>query len=103
MTQPNLYVCAGLALFGVLFHFVLKLAELEAQGKIVSPWGYWKDHPYTSFTLVMATFLAMALQYQLGELSYSAALLTGIACNSLADKLRARAELTAAAIKTPKE
>jgi hypothetical protein len=33
----------------------------------------------------------MALQYAIGELSYSASILTGIACNSLGDKLRARA------------
>jgi hypothetical protein len=104
MTQPNIWICAALVLFGILFHFVLKLRELESQGRIVKPWDYWKDHPYTSITVVMAAYLVMALQYALGELSYSAALLTGIACNSLADKLRARAELTtqAAIDKAPK-
>jgi hypothetical protein len=89
---PNIYVCTSLVLVGILFHFVLKLGELESQGKIVSPWSYWRDHPYTSLTMVMAAYLVMGLQYALNELSYSAAILTGVACNSMADKLRARAQ-----------
>jgi len=91
MTTPNIYVCAGLVLFGILFHFVTKLGELEASGKIVTPWGYWREHPYTSLTVLMAAYLFMALQLALHELTYSAAILTGIACNSVGDKLRARA------------
>lgn len=87
----NLWICTGLVAFGILFHFVAKLGELEAAGSIVTPWSYWRNHPYTSISVVMAAYLVMALQYALNELSYSAALLTGIACNSLGDKLRARA------------
>lgn len=89
--EPNLWICTGLVLFGILFHFVVKLGELEVSGKIVTPWGYWREHPYTSLTVLMAAYLFMALQYSLGELSYSAAVLTGVACNSIGDKLRARA------------
>ena len=89
---PNLYICALLVAAGIAFHFVIKLGELEAQGNIVSPLNYWKQHPYTSLTVVMAAYLFMTLQHALGELSYSAAILTGIACNSLGDKLRARAQ-----------
>lgn len=92
---PNLWICAGLVLFGILFHFVTKLSELEARGQIVTPWAYWRQHPYTSLIVVMASYLVMALQYAIGELSYSAAILTGIACNSLGDKLRARANAKA--------
>lgn len=88
---PNLWICAALVAFGILFHFVTKLAELEATGRIVTPWGYWRDHPYTSLVVVMAAYLVMGLQYAIAELSYSASILTGIACNSLGDKLRARA------------
>jgi len=88
---PNLWVCAALVAFGVLFHFLTKLAELEATGRIITPWAYWRDHPYTSAIVIVAAYLVMALQYAIGELSYSAAILTGIACNSLGDKLRARA------------
>lgn len=88
---PNLWVCAGLVAFGILFHFLTKLAELEATGRIITPLAYWRDHPYTSAIVVCAAYLVMALQYALGELSYSAAIFTGIACNSLGDKLRARA------------
>ncbi len=92
---PNLWICGGLVAFGILFHFIVKLGELESQGKIVTPWAYWRDHPYTSLVVVMAGYLVMALQYAIGELSYSAAILTGIACNSLGDKLRARASAKA--------
>lgn len=88
---PNLWVCSALVAVGVLFHFLVKLAELEQLGKIVSPWGYWREHPYTSLIVVVAAYLVMALQASIGELSYSAAILTGIAANSLGDKLRARA------------
>ncbi len=89
--NPNLWVCGGLVAFGILFHFLGKLAELESLGRIVTPWAYWRDHPYTSLIVICAAYLVMALQYAIGELSYSAAILTGIACNSLGDKLRARA------------
>lgn len=92
---PNLWICGLLVAFGILFHFITKLAELEATGRIVTPWGYWRDHPYTSLVVVMAAYLVMALQHAIGELTYSAAILTGIACNSLGDKLRARAEAKA--------
>lgn len=94
-SNPNLWVCAALVAFGILFHFVTKLAELEATGRIVTPWGYWRDHPYTSLVVVMAAYLVMGLQYAIHELSYSASILTGIACNSLGDKLRVRAEAKA--------
>jgi surface polysaccharide O-acyltransferase-like enzyme len=92
MGEINLWVCAALVAAGILFHFVLKLQELEQQGQIVTPWSYWAQHPYTSLSVVMAAYLFMALQYALGELSHSAAILTGIACNSLGDKMRARSQ-----------
>jgi hypothetical protein len=92
MEDTNLWVCAGLVAAGILFHFVLKLQELEQQGTIVKPWVYWSQHPYTSLAVIMSAYLFMALQYALGELSHSAAILTGIACNSLGDKMRARAD-----------
>lgn len=89
--NPNLWACAALIAFGIAFHFVTKLGELEAQGKIITPLGYWKEHPYTSLSVVMAAYLFMALQHSMGELTYSASILTGFACNSLGDRLRARA------------
>lgn len=89
---PNLWVCGGLVALGIVFHFLSKLAELEAMGRIITPWAYWRQHPYTSAIVIVAAYLVMALQFAIGELSYSAAILTGIASNSLGDKLRARAE-----------
>lgn len=91
MRDPNLIACALLVLAGIAFHFVTKLSELEAQGNIVTPMQYWRAHPWTSVLVVMSAYLFMSLQFALGELSYSAAILTGIACNSIGDKLRARA------------
>lgn len=99
--DPNLWLCAVYVMGGILLHFLTKLTELEAQGNIVSPLGYWKAHPYTSLSVVAAAYLFMALQAALGELSYSAAILTGIACNSLGDKLRAQAAAKADRVKAP--
>lgn len=90
MDQPNLWICAGLVLFGILFHFITKLTELESQGRIVTPWGYWRQNPYTSLSVLMASFSAMLLMYSIGELTYYASAITGLACNSLGDKLRAK-------------
>lgn len=89
--SPNLYVCALLVAAGVLFHFLTKLSELEAQGRIISPWAYWHETPYSSLIVVTSAYLFMALQFYINELTYVSAILTGIACNSLGDKLRARA------------
>lgn len=91
MELPNLWACAGLVAIGIIFHFITKLSELEQAGKIVTPWGYWREHPYTSLLVIVAAYLMMALQAAVNELTYSAAILTGIACNSFGDKLRARA------------
>ncbi len=93
--MPNLYYCAALVLLGIAFHFVTKLGELESQGTIITPLAYWRAHPYTSLIVFMSAYLFMGLQAAIGELSYSAAILTGIACNSLGDKLRARASVAA--------
>jgi hypothetical protein len=80
---------------GIVFHFLTKLAELEEQGVILTPIRYWSQHPYTSALVVVAAILVMALQYIINELTYSAALLTGVAANSMGDKLRARGGLIA--------
>lgn len=95
MNSPNLLACCALVALGILFHFITKLSELESQGTIISPWAYWRQHPYTSLLVIISAYLFMALQAAMGELSYSAAILTGIACNSLGDKLRARSEAAA--------
>lgn len=91
MNDVNVYVAVALALFGVAFHFVTKLYELEQSGIITTPWAYWSRHPYATVTVVMSVALMLLLQYYLQELTYSAALLTGVASNSLGDKLRAKA------------
>jgi hypothetical protein len=88
----KILICAALVAFGILFHFVIKLGELETQGKIITPLDYWRQHPYTSLLVVMSAYLYMAFQFTIGELGYSTAILIGIACNSLGDKLRARAQ-----------
>lgn len=93
--NPNIYVCAALVAAGIAFHFLTKLKELESQGKIVTPWEYWRAQPYTSLSVVVAAYLALAAAYYTGELTNLAALLIGVACNSMGDKLRARAEAKA--------
>lgn len=90
--DPNLWICALLVALGVGFHFIVKLAELENQGQIVTPWGYWRSKPYTSLIVVAGAYLGAAVAFYAGELTYLASILLGIACNSMGDKLRARAE-----------
>lgn len=89
---PNLLICIGLMLFGLIGHFILKLGELENQGTIITPWQYWRQHPYTSLSVIFMAFSFIGLQAFSNQLSYSAALLTGIAANSLGDKIRARVQ-----------
>ncbi len=91
VAEPNLWWCAALVLAGILFHFMLKLSELENTGTVITPWAYWRNHPYTSAVVVMGAYMLMIIQYDLGQLSYSAAALTGMVGNSLGDKARAAA------------
>lgn len=88
---PNLYICAALVAAGIAFHFVLKLQELEQRGEIVSPWRYWRANPYSSLVVVMSAYLYFAWRFSEGPMVLSDAILIGVACNSLGDKLRARA------------
>jgi NADH:ubiquinone oxidoreductase subunit 6 (subunit J) len=90
--EVNLFLCLLLCAVGVLFHFITKLYELEQTGVIITPWAYWRRWPYASLIVVFSALLMILLQYYIRELTYSASILTGIACNSLGDKLRARGE-----------
>lgn len=94
MNSPIIWICVLLVALGVIFHFLTKLSELESQGQIVSPWTYWRQHPYTSLTVILGAYLFMSLQFAINELTYTGAILTGIACNSIGDKLRAKASTT---------
>ena len=87
----TLGLCAIATAAGILFHFVTKLGELESQGTVVTPWAYWRRHPYTSIAVIMAAYFVLGLQWQLGELGLIGALMNGIGCNALGDKLRAKA------------
>ncbi len=88
-------LCMLLTAIGIVFHFVSKLGELESRGQIVTPWEYWRGHPYTSLAVIMAAYLVTFLQWQLGELGLVGSIMNGIACNALGDKLRATAEARA--------
>lgn len=91
-TPPNLLLCCLLVALGIALHFIMKLKELEDQGTIVLPWQYWRQHPYTSLSVIMGAYLMLAMAAGLHELTYMGALLIGIACNSIGDKLRAKAQ-----------
>lgn len=90
--EVELWLALLLCAVGVLFHFVTKLYELEQTGVVLAPWTYWRRWPYASLIVVLSALLMILLQYYIKELTYSASILTGIACNSLGDKLRARGE-----------
>jgi len=87
----KIYLCALAVTIGIMFHFVTKLAELQTHGIFMTPWEYWRKNLYTSLVVVMGAYLFMALQSTVGELTYTSALLTGITCNSIGDKVRAKA------------
>lgn len=93
--EVQLWLCLVLCALGVLFHFITKLYELEQTGVVLTPWAYWRRWPYASLIVVFSALLMILLQYYIKELTYSASILTGIACNSLGDKLRARGEAIA--------
>jgi len=97
--MPNIYICAIATLAGILFHFTSKLGELETQGKIMSPKEYWLSHPYTSTSVIMAAYIVLMLQWQLGEAGIIGGLMNGIGCNALGDKLRAKANARAERLK----
>lgn len=91
VSGSQLLICLGFAAVGVLFHFITKLYELEAQGTVVTPWQYWRRNPYASLIVVLAVVLMLLLEWVTGQLTYGAAILTGVTANSAGDKLRARA------------
>lgn len=93
--MTKIAVCALLIALGIAFHFITKLYELEQQGMIVTPWEYWRKHPYASLMVIMAAYLALGVQIGMEEMSYVGSLFIGIGCNSLGDKLRARANASA--------
>lgn len=88
-------LCMLATAVGITFHFVTKLGEMEERGQILTPWQYWRAHPYTSIAVIMAAYLFTFLQWQLSELGLVGSLMNGIACNALGDKVRAKAEARA--------
>jgi len=89
---PNPYACAVLILIGQAFHLVYLLAIEEKAGRIISPWAFIRQHPYSTASVVMAAYLFAAGLYFVGELTYSFAIAIGAGGNAAVDKLRARAE-----------
>lgn len=87
----NVWLAFALMFLGIAVHFLTKLHELENTGRIVTPWTYWKFHPYASLMVIVGAVMLVVLQYLMGELSHTSALLTGMASNSMGDKLRAMA------------
>lgn len=85
-------LCAALVAFGLITHFVSKLAELESRGVPVSAWDYLRNHPYTTFNVVLGAYGLLILAYYTGELGPVGSFCMGVAANAAGDKLRARAQ-----------
>ena len=47
-------LCSALVAFGLITHFVSKLAELESRGVPIGAWAYLKQHPYTTGNVVLS-------------------------------------------------
>jgi hypothetical protein len=92
MPLSHLFICLGLILIGVGFNLLVKLATLEEQGRIISPWAYVSQHPYRSLLLAVSAVLTALLLYFVDQLNFATAVLIGVAADMAADKMRQRAE-----------
>lgn len=87
----QLLLCLVFAAVGLIFHFLIKLYELQKQGDFVTPWAYWRRNPYESLIVIFGVVIMLLLGWVTGQLTFGAAILTGVTANSIGDKLRARA------------
>jgi hypothetical protein len=88
----RIILCSTLVAFGLITHFVSKLAELEARGVPVSPWEYICAHKFTTLNVVLGAYGLLLLAYYTGEMGPMGAFCMGVAANAAGDKLRARAQ-----------
>lgn len=88
----QIILCCALVAFGLVTHFVSKLAELEARGTPVSALGYLKKNPYTAFNVLLGAYGLLLLAYYTGEMGPVGAFCMGVAANAAGDKMRARAQ-----------
>lgn len=100
MSQPNLWLCAGLIAAGMAAHFCKKLYDLEQAGTILSPLAYARQRPYAVAMAIIGAYLLAAFWYFVGQLNEVASILTGVGCSSAFDTLRARA---VAKMRTPED
>lgn len=91
LTPLRVSVCAVLILLGIIAHFVKRLYDLEQTGTILSPISFVRMHPYAFVSTILSAYLLGAFWYFIGQLNEVTAILTGVACNSAFDTLRARA------------
>ena len=91
MHEPNLYLCFGLVIAGMVAHFVKKLADLEQTGTILSPITFVAQKPYATLSAIVGSLLLAAFFHFIGQLNEVTALLTGVMCSDAFDSLRARA------------
>lgn len=91
VTIGQLLLCMVFAAIGLTFHFLLKLWELQRQGDLVTPWEYWRRNPYESLIVIFGVVIMLLLGWVTGQLTYGAAILTGVTANTIGDKLRAKA------------
>lgn len=86
-----LIVAAVLCTFGMLLHFLKKMADVEATGTVLSPAAYFRQAPYRTLLAILSSYMLLAVYYWMGMLNPLVALFSGIACSSAYDSLRARA------------
>lgn len=87
----NLYLATALMLFGVGVHFLSVLASLEDEGKVFTPWGYLRLHPYRAALMVCASFILLLIVNEMQQLTQITAVLIGYTCQDANDRLRQRA------------
>jgi hypothetical protein len=89
--QLSMLLASALMFLGVIAQFIQKMAELEDAGQGMTPWAYLRAHPYRAASMVMASEILLFVWQAMGELSVVSSILTGYACQSAAETLRARA------------
>jgi hypothetical protein len=92
MPALPLWACLLVVALGIFWHASSKLSELENRGQAIDVKRYILDNKWTAFNVVMGAYMLFMVEWYMGTGGAIPALLTGISCNSVGDKLRARAE-----------
>lgn len=85
------WLCMLAVGFGIVLSFVKKLYDLEQTGTIISPYHYWRQHPYQLLMCFLSAYAFAGMSLFNGLLNVPFALLIGVGCDYAFDSLRTKA------------